>query len=170
MSAPETPKAGRYELVAKLWEEPTSKPGEPYTYKRHVEGDLVDLDDEQARRLVAAGAVIEPGARERAAALAAKAAYEAALAALPDSVKAELDAERQDAADTAAAAALDLARAGSKPVQAAPKTTWEAYGLSQGLDQAKLTAASKADIVAAFRDGAEPELLAALRADVPPAS
>lgn len=162
--------AGRYELVSLFWEEPISKPGEPYNFVRHVRGDLVDLDDENARRLLAAGAVVEPGSRERAAAMAAKAQYEAALAALPDSVKAELDAERQDAADTAAAAALDLARAGSKPVQAAPKTTWEAYGLSQGLDQAKLTAASKADIVAAFREGADAELLDALRADAPPAS
>lgn len=162
--------ASRYELISLFWEEPTSKPGETYTFERHVRGDLVDLSHEEARRLLAAGAVVKPGSRERAAAEAAKAAYEAALAALPDDVKADLDAERQEAADTAASASLDLARAGTKPAQAASKEAWEAYGESQGLDPAKLKAAKKSDIVAAFREGADSDLLELLRPDAPPAS
>lgn len=80
-------KTGRYELVAELWDEPKSKPGEPFDFVRHRRGDLVDLDVETARRLVTAGAAVTPGERERAAAEAARAAYTAALAALPPDVQ-----------------------------------------------------------------------------------
>ncbi len=80
-------KAGKYELVAESWDETVSKPGEPYDYKRHRKGDVVQLNVEDARRLVAAGAVVKPGEREKlaaeqaaAAAAAAQAAYDAALA------------------------------------------------------------------------------------------
>lgn len=77
-------KAGDYELVAELFDQPTSKPGDPvFLYKRYIKGDIVTLDEDEAKRLVSAGAVVEPGAFERAQLAAAKAAYEAALAALP---------------------------------------------------------------------------------------
>lgn len=77
-------KAGTYELVAVLWDEPLSKPGEPFDFKRHRKGDKVKLDVEEARRLVAAGAVVKPGDLEKARAAAAKAQYLAALAAVPE--------------------------------------------------------------------------------------
>lgn len=89
-------KAGRYELVAELWDEYLSEPGKPFDFKRHRKGDLVDLDVEQARRLVAAGAVVEPGAIEAAQAEALRLQYEAALAALPPKPKAVDDDEDED--------------------------------------------------------------------------
>jgi len=73
----------QYELVAVLWDEPTSKPGEPFVFKRHRQGDLVELSEDDAARLLAAGAVVEPGAVERAQVEALRLQYEAALAALP---------------------------------------------------------------------------------------
>ena len=90
----EKPSAGKYELVAHLWEQPDPswKPGEPYLFTRHVQGDTVTLTADEAERLVQAGAVVKPGEREKALvgayqaqAAAAQAAYEAALAkAAPD--------------------------------------------------------------------------------------
>lgn len=90
MTTPVNPhdiKAGKYELVALSWDETTSKPGEPYAFRRHVQGDVVSLDVEQARRLVTAGAVVKPGEREwsaaeqaRTLADAAQRAYEQAVA------------------------------------------------------------------------------------------
>ena len=83
-------KAGEYELVAVQWDEPTSKPGEPFTFIRHRRGDTVTLNEEEASRLVRAGAVVKPGEREKVAAQFAKAQFAAALAALPDDLRAEL--------------------------------------------------------------------------------
>lgn len=74
---------GEYELVAELFDQPLSKPGEPFNFKRYVRGDKVTLNVEEARRLYSAGAVVEPGSIERARVSALKVAYEAALAALP---------------------------------------------------------------------------------------
>ncbi len=79
--------AGDYEMVALLWDEVTSEPGKPFTFTRHRQGDIVTLNEEDARRLVLAGAVVEPGSIERARVAALKQAYEAALAALPAAVK-----------------------------------------------------------------------------------
>lgn len=50
-------KAGEYELVAHSWDQPTSKPGEPYDFIAHRKGAKVTLNIEEARRLVSAGAV-----------------------------------------------------------------------------------------------------------------
>jgi hypothetical protein len=52
----------KYELVADNYHEVTSKPNEPFTYKPYVKGDTIELDAEQAERLLAAGAVQEPDA------------------------------------------------------------------------------------------------------------
>lgn len=87
-------KAGEYELTAELWDEITSKPGQPFTFKRHRKGELVDLNAEDARRLVLAGAVVEPGSIERAQVEALRQQYLAALAALPPEV---VDAGTADA-------------------------------------------------------------------------
>lgn len=127
--------AGKYELVALFWEEPLSKPGEPYNFVRHVRGDVVDLNVEEARRLVQAGAVVEPGARERAAAEFAQAQYEAALAALPDAAR-----EKVTAATDAA----------ERPPQTAPKAAWVDHAVtSAGMDPAEAEAMTKQDIIAA---------------------
>lgn len=85
--------AGKYELTALLWDEITSEPGKPFTFVRHRQGEVVDLNEEDARRLVLAGAAVEPGSIERARVAALRAEYEAALAALPP------EPEDDDAAD-----------------------------------------------------------------------
>lgn len=76
-------KAGEYELVAVLWDQPLSKPNEPFDFKRHRAGDKVTLNVEEARRLVTAGVVVKPGERERQQVAAAQAQLQAALAAVP---------------------------------------------------------------------------------------
>jgi hypothetical protein len=90
-------KAGKYQLVAVRWDKITSKPGEPLDYERYRRGDLVDLNVEDAKRLVAAGAVVKPGQLERTAAEQAKAIaeraaadYQAVLAGLPEDVRKEV--------------------------------------------------------------------------------
>lgn len=90
-------KAGKYQLVAVRWDQITSKPGEPLDYIRHRRGAIVDLTAEDAKRLVAAGAVVKPGQLEKtkaeqARALAERAAaeYQAILAGLPEDVRAEI--------------------------------------------------------------------------------
>lgn len=100
MSALNDVKAGKYQLVAVSWDEIKSKPGEPLDFTRHHRGDVVDLNVEDAKRLVAAGAVVKPGSLEKSAVEQAKAiaaeaqrAYEAALAGLPEDVRAELAPE-----------------------------------------------------------------------------
>ena len=90
-------KAGKYQLVAVRWDQITSKPGEPLDYVRHRKGAIVDLNAEDAKRLVAAGAVVRPGQLEktkaeqaRAQAERAAAEYQAILAGLPEDVRAEI--------------------------------------------------------------------------------
>jgi len=90
-------KAGKYQLVALRWDQITSKPGEPLDYVRHRRGDIVDLNAEDAKRLVAAGAVVKPGQLEKSAAEQARAVaeraqrdYEAILAGLPEEVRSEV--------------------------------------------------------------------------------
>lgn len=85
-------KAGPYELVAELWDKPISKPGEPFDFIRYRKGDTVDLSVDEARRLFTAGAVVEPGAIQKAALEQARQAYEAALAMVPDHLRSELPA------------------------------------------------------------------------------
>lgn len=88
-------KAGEYQLVAQRWDEPTSKPGEPFTFRRHRQGDKVKLSESDARRLVVAGAVVKPGELERRAAATALAQYKAALALVPDDLREHVQAPEQ---------------------------------------------------------------------------
>lgn len=74
--------AGEYELVAELFDQRTSPLDKPFTFTRYTRGERVVLDEADAKRLVAAGAVVVPGELQRAVFEAAKAQYEAALAAL----------------------------------------------------------------------------------------
>jgi hypothetical protein len=87
-------KAGEYELLVDSWDEPTNKPNEPFTFVRHYKGETVTLNEEEARRLVLAGAAGEPGAREKAQLELAKAQYLAALAAVPDALRPQLTEEQ----------------------------------------------------------------------------
>lgn len=74
--------AGIYEVSALFWDEITSKPSEPFEFKRHKRGDKVRLNEEDARRLFRAGAVVVPGEAEKAAAAAALQQLQAAMGAL----------------------------------------------------------------------------------------
>lgn len=82
MTEPDDIKAGKYELVALRWDKITSKPTEPLDFVRYRKGDVIDLNVEDARRLVLAGAVVKPGSRQEAQAAAALANLRAALAQL----------------------------------------------------------------------------------------
>lgn len=55
-----------YELLANEYHETTSKAGDPFTYKTYRKGDKVKLNAEQAERLIKAGAVVDPSAKENA--------------------------------------------------------------------------------------------------------
>lgn len=57
--------AGKYELIVPRWDQITSKPGEPFNFTRHRQGDVVELDVEEARRLVRAGAVKPKGSKSQ---------------------------------------------------------------------------------------------------------
>lgn len=84
-------KAGDYELVADHWDETTSEPdARIWTYVRHYKGETVSLNEEDAKRLVVSGAVVEPGSRELAAAQRLRAQYQALLAQMPDELRAQL--------------------------------------------------------------------------------
>lgn len=127
-------KAGEYQLVAERWDERTSKPGEPFTFVRHRRGDLVELSEEDARRLVFGGAAVKPGELERRAAEAARRQYLALLAQMPDGLRRELRA--QDAAE----AVVDLEgqaladAADGPPKKAEAKPLWVAWAIRCGAD------------------------------------
>jgi hypothetical protein len=85
-------KAGNYVLLDELWDEVTSKPDAPRpTFKRHVKGDVVKLDEEEATRLVDAGSVEEEGVAEQRALADARNRLRAALAVLPDHLRPAVD-------------------------------------------------------------------------------
>lgn len=83
-------KAGDWELVADQWDEVTSKPGQPLDYTRHYAGDVVTLNQADARRLFKGGAIVKPGSREKALAEAALAQAVALLGSLPDDMRTAL--------------------------------------------------------------------------------
>ncbi len=82
--------AGEYELVAELFDQRTSPLDKPFDFKRYRRGDTVTLDVEEARRLYAAGAIQPVGQRQLQAAEQARLAYAAALALVPEQVRAQL--------------------------------------------------------------------------------
>lgn len=67
--------AGQYVLVAELFDQPLSEPGEEFRFKRHRRGDVVTLTAPEARRLLGCGAVIESEDPQRAAYASALDAY-----------------------------------------------------------------------------------------------
>jgi hypothetical protein len=112
-------KAGEYELVADHWDQTVSKPGEPWDFVRHYKGETVTLTVQDARRLVSAGAVAEKGARERARLAVARAQYLAALSALPEELRSQVDVDnlepRQIPAEELRVHEVGLANSGERP-------------------------------------------------------
>ncbi len=134
-------KAGKYQLVAVRWDQITSKPGEPLDYIRHRKGAIVDLNAEDAKRLVAAGAVVKPGQLEKnkaeqAKAIADRAAaeYQAILAGLPADVRREV-----------APSTVPATGAGNGTAGADKAPTIEEVMDQVGTDPAKATAALAAE-------------------------
>jgi hypothetical protein len=139
MTAPDAIKAGKYELVALSWDEPTSKPGEPFAYKRHVRGDVITLDVEQARRLVLAGAVVKPGEREKARIAQLQAQLQAQLAALPPEVREQLKADAEPAkSEPPTPPGTPAAASYGPPARNGSRDDWAAYALTLGATEADL--------------------------------
>lgn len=137
-------KAGTYEVAALQFDQITSKPGEPFAYTRYRRGEAVTLDVAEARRLVLAGAVVEPGSREKAAAESARMAYEAALAQLPDALREQLAGQFATAA-TAAAEQGEPATGGEVPGPVVPAAFSTAdVGTTDGVAPAGSTEAAPA--------------------------
>jgi hypothetical protein len=161
-------KAGTYELVATQWDRITSEPGKPLTFERYRRGDKVKLDEADAKRLMLAGAIVEPGSIQRAAAERARAQYLAALAQLPPEMQAELAAGTLSvnvdgqtvpigAANTGTATGGDGAGGGDgdgddRPKKAAAKDAWVAYAVSRGMSQEDAGAKTKDELIAAYGD------------------
>lgn len=137
MTAPDEIKAGKYELVALSWDETTSKPGEPFAYKRHVQGDVVTLDVEQARRLVTAGAVVKPGEREKARIAQLQAQLSAQLAALPPELREQVTADLPESKPAQSTPPGGGTPTGP-PVRNAGREPWAAYALTLGATEADL--------------------------------
>lgn len=51
----------KFKIVARHWDQITSKPHEPLVYKRHKAGDVVEIPKAEADRLLKAGAIETPG-------------------------------------------------------------------------------------------------------------
>ncbi len=84
----EKAKAGRYELLDLSWNEITSKPGDVIvTFTRHEQGEIVELDETDATRLLASGSVAPEGELAAREAEQATARFMAALAQMPDDVR-----------------------------------------------------------------------------------
>lgn len=80
--------AGKYELLDLFWDKRTNDVEKPVpVFHRYVQGEVLDLDEAEATRLVEAGSVAPEGARQSAELERARAAYQAALANLPDELR-----------------------------------------------------------------------------------
>lgn len=148
-------KAGEYELVAELWDEPKSKPGDPYfDFVRHRKGDKVKLDVETARRLVTAGAVVKPGDREKFAAEQARAAYVQALAALTPEMRDQVAAGELPEPVEPAQSEPPAGGAPSEPVdddlppRSASKATWVDAAVERGMTQEAAEAMTRDELAA----------------------
>ncbi|OZC62140.1 hypothetical protein CH267_00945 [Rhodococcus sp. 06-621-2] len=143
-------KGGEYELVAAQFDKILSKPGEPFDFKRYRQGDRVTLDVEEAKRLWLAGAIVEPGARQRAAAEAARQQYEAALAALPDEIREQVLADQ--AGVFVDGAGESQSGAPEEPPKGALKPAWVDYAVALGWDRDAAEALRKPDLQKAIWD------------------
>jgi hypothetical protein len=80
--------AGKYRLLDLFWDERTNPINETVAvFKRHVQGDILDLDEAEATRLVDADAVEPEDAPRLREVSAARDRFLASLAALPDDLR-----------------------------------------------------------------------------------
>ncbi len=156
--------AGEYELVAELFDQRTSPLDKPFDFKRYRRGDTVTLDVEEARRLYAAGAVQPVGQRQLQAAEQARLAYAAALALVPEQLRAELPDTTPPAlpstppgGDQPAAERLvtgpvppPASPEAKRPVQIAPKEQWVAYAVAQGASADEAEQLTKQELIEQF--------------------
>lgn len=92
-------KAGRYELLDDLWQQILSEPGDPYLRtKTWRQGDIVELNEEDAERMLATGSVAPEGELKQREAEALQEQYLALLAALPAEVRTQLAEQVVEAA------------------------------------------------------------------------
>jgi hypothetical protein len=83
--------AGKYVLLDTLWDERVNPVTETVpVFKRHLQGEVLELDEAEATRLADAGSVAVEGEREARELEAARNRYRAALAALPDDLRHKL--------------------------------------------------------------------------------
>jgi hypothetical protein len=88
--------AGRYVLVDLFWDERTNEYDKPVPiFKRHVQGEVLDLDEAEATRLVEAGSVEPEGARENRELELARARLRVALAQVPDDLRPALLSDQE---------------------------------------------------------------------------
>lgn len=86
--------AGRYVLLDSFWDERTNEYDKPIPiFTRHLQGEVLDLDEAEATRLVEAGSVEAEGESEERELRVAKDRYLAALANAPDDLRAKLGSD-----------------------------------------------------------------------------
>ena len=145
--------AGEYQLIEQRWDEPTSEPGQPFTFRRHRKGDRLTLSEADARRLVVAGAAVRPGEMERRAAAIALRDYKALLAQVPDELRAELEAQHAAEQEGALAPTPPQLPAPELPARAENKPAWVAWHVAQGMPRADAEKLSKDELIAAAHPG-----------------
>lgn len=80
--------AGQYVLLDLFWDERTNEYDKPIPiFKRHLQGEVLDLDEADATRLLEAGSVEPEGQREARELELARARLRAALGQLPDALR-----------------------------------------------------------------------------------
>jgi hypothetical protein len=83
--------AGKYVLLDLFWDERTNEYDKPVPlFQRHLQGEVLDLDEAEATRLLEAGSVEAEGEREGRELRVAHERFLAALANAPDDVRAKL--------------------------------------------------------------------------------
>lgn len=149
-----------YQLLALRWDRQTSKPGEPFTFRRYRRGDLIGkgsekakngeptdptdllLSEDEARRLVAADAIAIPGSIEKAQAERAAKQLQAALNQVPDDVRAEL-LRQLGGSETG-----EQTPPPDRPSDKASKAVWVEYDVALGADRSESEKLSRDDLVA----------------------
>lgn len=125
----------KFRILARHWDQITSKPHEPLVYKRHKAGDVVEIPKVEADRLLRAGAIEAPG---RAAPLAATSAKSAAVK----------DADTEpEAGDTAAGGP-----ARPRPKLTAPASVWQEYAIDSGMDPDEVVDRDRDELIAKTAD------------------
>lgn len=125
----------KFRILARHWDQITSKPHEPLVYKRHKAGDVVEIPKAEADRLLRAGAIEAPG---RAAPVAATPAKSAAVKAADTAT---------EAGDTAGDTP-DLVR----PKLTAPASVWQEYAIDSGMDPDEVVDMDRDELIAKLAD------------------